>query len=33
MVELSKEKLLWMYQKMVEIRKFDLKGTNSSRRT
>ncbi len=25
MVELSKEKLLWMYQKMVEIRKFDLK--------
>lgn len=25
MVELSREKLLWMYQKMVEIRKFDLK--------
>jgi len=25
MVELSKEKLLWMYQKMVEIRKFGLK--------
>ncbi|HOA76409.1 MAG TPA: pyruvate dehydrogenase (acetyl-transferring) E1 component subunit alpha [Thermosynergistes sp.] len=24
-MELSKEKLLWMYQKMVEIRKFDLK--------
>ena len=25
MVELSREKLLWMYQKMVEIRKFGLK--------